>query len=363
MRVARFGVMALLMGACDGEDVDADGDDPAVDDSTFRFAFLADPHIIGDDYVCCESPGLDTQTIYQSWERLTYARGQINAIDPQPERVFFLGDVMHQAYNHEDLADYTDPAVGASSFHAKRLLDGFDMPYELLWGNHDYEVPEFSREFAHQVFAEIFDHAPYHEVERGGWQWLLLNTQLGPTWDADDPMNPFFGPGQGSFGAEQLAWVEEQLREDKPTFLLFHHPPQSVMHDEDPDGPIADIFQLIEAYNDTIESIYVGHSHTWIKGIQDQFGVPVITMGSVRFDADNFWIFEFDTDAGTWEILDESKAVWLSKYAYTTEYDVTPFLIREDLDPTGDLVEDWSTVDLPGGGPPPDAPLPDDSPI
>lgn len=324
-----------LLAACGAPDTDDDVDTDAASDRPLRAAFLADPHIIGDDYQCCESPGLDTDSIYKTRRRLETARDLINGIDPPVDHVFVLGDVFHQAYKWDDVEVYA--TNGSAPQRAKEIFDGFDAPVHLLWGNHDYDVPEFSREFAHDLQQRMFDTPPYHRVEDRGWQFLLTNSQLGPTWDATDPMNAFLDTGTGSFGREQLAWMAEQLQRGQPTMLMFHHPLLVVQRDEDPDGPWPDVWAVIEAHRDVIEGVWVGHTHTWLD-FTSVLDLPYWVVGSVRYDADNFWVHELRDD-GTWEIVDQDKVDRATRFAYGADYEdgevLIDFTAPSEEDPAG----------------------------
>jgi hypothetical protein len=275
---------------------------------------LSDPHITASDYECCENGELDTESIYQSNARLALARDAIHAITPRPEALFVLGDIFHQGYKSGDLAYYREEESAPGN--AAALLDGFEVPVHLAWGNHDYEVPEFERSFSHDLFRDLFGAEPYHATDVGGHRFLLTNSQLGPTWDVADPT---FDTFWGSFGRDQLAWMASQLDEGVPTFLMFHHPPYVVARDEDPAGPYADLFALIEAYRDVIAGVFVGHTHRWID-LTAGMDLPAFVVASTRYDADNFWLLDLHEDGG-WEVLDEDKATWGTVYADPWVYD------------------------------------------
>ena len=311
---------------------------PDADAAPLRAAFLADPHVIDlDDYECCEGSDLDTQSIYRTQQRLQTTRDLINDIQPPVDRVFILGDIFHQNYKYgEDLAAYKAESAAAA---AAGILQGFNAPVELLWGNHDYDVPEISREFSASLFREIFQTEPYHAVDMAGFKFLLTNSQLGATWDASDPMNMFLNTQMGSFGREQLAWIEAQLQEGKPTFLMFHHGLFLIAEGEDPDGVVPDLHHLIDAYADTIAGIYVGHTHRWIE-LDAGADVPAFILGAVRYDADNYWVHEFQPDGSDFKILDYDKASWGTAYGYGSDFDengevVLDFTTPAEDDPAG----------------------------
>lgn len=330
----RATLLFVALTAC-GEGPEGPPVDTDTGPRTWRAAFLADTHIIGDDYQCCESPGLDTDSIYKTRRRLASVRDQINALDPAPDKVFVAGDVFHQAFKWEDTSLYA--TNGSAPQRAKELFADFEMPVHFTWGNHDYDVPEFSREHAHAVQQALFDQPPYQAVDHEGWRFLLTNTQLGRSWG--DPMDDFFDTGNGSFGREQLAWMAEQLDKGDPSILIFHHPLLQVPRNEDPEGPWPDVYALIEAYRDVIKGIYVGHMHTWLD-FSATLDLPYIVLGSVRYDADNWWLFEFGED-GVFETLDRDKADWGGRFAYTTDYSEGDVVVDVLGDATFDPAGPW----------------------
>lgn len=324
---------------------DDSGDSGSVDDSTFRVALLADPHVIGDDYGCCESPGLDTESIYKSRRRFRKVGELLGEVEPAPAFGVLAGDVFHQAYKHDAVADYLDPEKGSAPYRAKEILDTYPFPVHLGWGNHDYDVPEVERSFSHQVFEAVFDTPPYQAIEFGGWRFLLLNTQLGRTWD---PMSEFLGTSKGSLGREQLAWMADQLSDGTPTVLVLHHHPlaETLARDEDPDGPWKDVYAVVEAHRDVIAGMFFGHLHRWVD-VQEFFGVPAIVLGSIRYDADNFWIAEFDRDGTDWQVVDRDKASWGSPAAFGATYEDGGVQVDFEAPPEDDPAGPWDGWETP----------------
>lgn len=338
--------LAVSAAACAPEA--ADDTRQEATDPNFRVAFMADPHVIGDDYDCCEGSPLDTQTIYRTRRRFAAVKDAVNEVVPAAEFGLVLGDVMHDAYGPGmvDMDVYRDPAVGSAAYHAKQILDDFVMPVNLLWGNHDYKVPEVPKDFSHKLFREVFETEPYYAVDHGGWKFLFLNTQLGKTWD---PMDAFFGTSSGSLGREQMAWMAEQLDEGKPTVLLMHHHPlaKTLAEAEDPDGPYADLFAVVEAYRDTIAGAFFGHLHIW-SDVGSFFDIPAFVVGSIRYDADNYWMIDFERDGDGWEIADFDKAGFGSSYSYGADYSdkgvFVDYATPVDEDPAGPWSEEWDNA-------------------
>jgi len=302
-------VALLSLFACSSN---GEVDLPVTPKPWFRVALLTDPHITGPDYVCCENSELDTESIYLTTDRLIAAQDQINAIDPAPELALIAGDLFHQNYKYPAIEDYLSHETAAGN--AASLLDRFVMPAYPAWGNHDYEVPDYPRELSHQIFAELFHQQPYYAVDHEGWKFLLTNTQLGATWD---PLDAMFNTSQGSFGAEQLAWIDAQLDEGMPTVLVFHHPLIVVEQDETEAGGI---FEILDRHRDNLALIIVGHTHRWLD-FTEALDLPNILLGATRYDEDNFWIGEFQPQGSDWRILDREKAVWGSVEGLTWDYE------------------------------------------
>jgi 3',5'-cyclic AMP phosphodiesterase CpdA len=311
--------MLLLLLACTSPPDSAD--DP-VTPGTFRVAFIADTHVIGPQYVCCsESEGLDNESIMKTPDRLAAVVDQLNAVNPPPEAVFVLGDVVHDAHVFDSLDAYEAEETAWS--RAAALFDGLDMPVHLVWGNHDYdvdcgEVGDDRRLFTHDLFDRFFGAEPTKVVDLYGWRFILANSQLGPTWDAVDGA---CSTGTGSFGAAQLTWLDEQLGEGRPSVVMSHHYLPVTRAEEDPAG-LGDYESVLSARSNMKLSL-AGHAHRWID-FTPSYGFPHILLGATRYDTDDFWIVEFSKESDAYTILDFDKARWLTTCADTWVYDGTP---------------------------------------
>lgn len=350
-----------LLAACSGGEGGDDTDTDGADSTAWRALLLADTHIIASYYECCESPGLDTISIYRTADRLMVNADMVNQLTPPPERGFVMGDVFHDNYHYgDDLQAYLDneSAIG----NAQELLEAFDFPMEVAFGNHDYDIGQVTREFSHELFDAVMAKKPYYAVDHRGFRFLMMNTQLGPTWTRDDPQ---FNPSTGSFGAEQLAWAADQLDDGLPTFLMFHHHPlagslakEELSEADAVRGSIRDIYDLTLEFADSIEVVFAGHLHRWVdaeglEGITGNDVVPWYILGAVRYDAENFWIMELDEADGSWQIIDFDKAYFGTTWAYPTEYDedgeaTVDTTAEASYDPAydgtdeGDLADGWS---------------------
>jgi hypothetical protein len=168
----------------------------------FRFAVIADTHIIDEYYKGPEGSPEDTDSILKTSERLKAARTAINALRPAMEHVFVVGDYCHN-YASSDLDFYYTHKTRID--HAKELSDGFAMPVHAGFGNHDYAVPQVSREASHELFRRKLKLAPYYSLEHKGFKFIHLNNFLGVTWQVGHDR---YEKGKGSLGEEQLNWFE-----------------------------------------------------------------------------------------------------------------------------------------------------------
>jgi 3',5'-cyclic AMP phosphodiesterase CpdA len=236
-----------------------------------------------------------------------------------------LGDVMHDAYPYgDDVFAYLE---GPSAFSVSRdLFAGFEAPVYRLWGNHDYAVRcgtgGISREVSADLFVRFHDEPERQAVDVGDFRFLLLNGQLGPTWDAADPR---CDTDKGSFGAEQLRWAADQLADaetaGRRSFVLSHYMKAVTARAEDPDGRWPDLRAVLAAHPP--ELTFAGHTHRWLD-LRADAEFPHMVVAATRYDADNFWVLEL-TDAGedtapSWRIEDEGKAQWFSPCAATWAY-------------------------------------------
>lgn len=178
------------------------------------------------------------------------------------------------------------------------------------------------RETSAALFEAIHGEPTYQAVDVGDFRFHLLDGQLGPTWDASDPE---CDRELGSYGREQLGWLAASLDVGRPSFVLTHYMKLVTKRGEDPDGPFADLTEVLRVHPP--ELTFVGHTHRWID-VRGDPDWPHIVLGATRYDIDNFWVLEL-TDAtaeepASWRILDEEKARWFTTCADTWSYVGTP---------------------------------------
>ncbi len=310
--------MLLLLSACAPPSTSGDPVAPGA----FRVAFISDTHVVGPQYVCCsESEGIDNESIMDTNDRLADVIERLNAVDPPPEAVFVLGDITHNAIEFDELAAYDETETAWS--RASELFARLDMPSHLVLGNHDYDVNcgepgEDRREITHALADRFFGGLAYDAVDYHGWRFLLANSQLGPTWDAADDR---CSTGTGSFGAEQLAWLDAELGEGAPSMVLSHHYVPVTRAEEDPEG-LVDYASVLGSHSNLQLSL-AGHAHRWID-FTPSYTFPHRLVAATRYDADNFWIVELQKDGSGYTILDEDKAQDVSTCADTWTYNGDP---------------------------------------
>lgn len=339
-------LLALAL-ACTGKDDPGTDSGGATTASPFRVAFISDTHVLAPQYVCCsESDGRDNESIIKTADRLRRVVEELNAIDPAPEAVFILGDLMHAPYWSSEATRYqTEDNAFAQ---AREILAGLRIPYHIVWGNHDYEVEcgeqsasvsgtadhlvNVEREFSAELFESFFGQPLFQAVEIQGWRFVLGNGMLGSTgdWAHPDGSTSF-----ASYGPEQLAFIDEQLALGQPSFFLTHHGIFVTRSNEQPEDPDRADPATILARHDNVELMMAGHTHRWIDaGEANAF--PHIVIAATRYDVDNFWLVELDpaeqvdtTDDGAgYRVLDYDKAKWSTTCADTWRYDG-----RVELDP------------------------------
>ncbi len=273
--------------------------------NTFRFAIIADSHIIDPFYKGPEGSPEDTESIFQAATRLTSARDVLNALQPAPEKVFLVGDYFHN-YPSTDIDFYFQNETRLDL--AKKITDKFRMPVHVGFGNHDYDVPRFSREASHELFRRKFNLKPYYSIEHKGWKFVHLNNFLGATWTPGDPA---FNKQLGSLGEEQLNWFEAELRERKPTFVFVHFPLTIVKPAERADYGL---HSLVKRYRENIQLIVSGHWHRWFE-FGRSFGPQHLVMAATRYDPNAYLIVDVDTKAMTHQLLNLNLVDWNTHFA------------------------------------------------
>ena len=170
-------------------------------------------------------------------ENLQKCVAHINARPLRPDLVVLSGDVTNDFSRNEAL-------------RAKSILDGLDMPYVVIPGNHD------DRDVLYDVFA-----GPACPGRVAGF--ICYTLDLGPLrLVALDSTRK--GAAGGELCKTRRDWLEAQLAEnDKPVILALHHPPLACgVPESDEDGFLGagELGEIVARHPD-IERILCGHIH------------------------------------------------------------------------------------------------------
>jgi hypothetical protein len=277
----------------------------AAEPDTFHVALIADSHIIDDFYRGPENSPEDTESMFKTAERLTAARGVINALRPKIERVFLIGDYFHD-YPSADLEFYFRNATRID--HAKAITDAFEMPVHVGFGNHDYAIKKVSREASHELFRRKLGVEPYYAVEHRGFKFIHLNNFLGDTMTTG---HHDFNPSVGSLGERQLNWFEAQLDERKPSFVFVHFPLYIVTPVEVRDYGL---HAILKRHRDTVQHVVSGHWHRWFE-FGRSYGPPHLVMAATRYDPNAYVIVRVDAKNARHEFLNLDLVDWNTHYA------------------------------------------------
>lgn len=279
--VAQGSLMGLPLTGCKNGD-----NDTGTDDEVFYFAVMTDLHIKADPE-------------HHNREVMAETLGILEGYEVPVSFVLMSGDLVDDLPSDDPSYYETNDDTALHVLEAE--LAATSLPCHLVMGNHDYYDEgggldnHLTADFPgrEQVYQQRLGMpAPWHSFEHQGVRFIGLNSmQQDPEAD--------WTPGEcGSFGPEQLAWLEDQLADGAPCFLYFHHPlatdamveaglamfaPFEVPRAEggydkyegtEYEGWTDPIYAILAAHAEQVMAIFVGHGHWWCE---DAFeGIPVM---------------------------------------------------------------------------------------
>lgn len=268
----------------------------------FYYAILSDPHVADDIYFAedgVEGNARDTASMRDTVANLTAARDFLNPLAGVIDAVFIPGDIVHNyptvELGYDVPEDMTFYARTRTRFDiAAEVLNGFDMPVFVGWGNHDYDVGAVDRSFSEALFLDKFDAPPWYAVDHRGVRFVHLNNFQGAT---QTPGHALFDPGIGSLGETQLNWFDAQFAAGFPVVVFVHYAPglPIVQRAEVAD---LDLYVLLTKHADQILHVISGHTHIWMD-FGRELGPPHQIVGATRFTPNAYAIVEVDTQAAT----------------------------------------------------------------
>ncbi len=289
MGAAGLVVQGSLLGLSTG--CKREAGDTGADDDVFHFAVITDTHLHADPE-------------HHNGEVLAETLAILEDFEVPVSFVVITGDVLDELPS-DDPADYQGGEETALN-RLQDILAGTSLPVHIVMGNHDYYLTDGSldngltddpsaRELLYQQLLGM--PAPFYAFEEQGVRFLALNSMQ------QDERVDWSPETCGSFGEDQLAWLEEQLTDGTPCFLFFHHPlaldtmvdtglavlwPFEVPRDEgnydkyegtEYDGWTDPIYDLLEQHADTVRAVFVGHGHWFLEDSWQ--GIPVMMGDSV----------------------------------------------------------------------------------
>ncbi|MGH9460360.1 MAG: metallophosphoesterase family protein [Vicinamibacteria bacterium] len=254
-------------------------DAAALGNRLFRFAVVADTHVNEQDGA--SSSPFRTNALANDRARFVFA--DINRLEPLPEFVVHLGDVVHPV---PELPTHADAVA-----RFKAISAGLRIPLHVLSGNHDVGdkvidwMPAGTVVTEHVELYRRFYGPDYYTFDAKGCRFMALNAQI---INSGLPCE-----------REQKQWVESQLGELRGGrwFLCMHYPPYVTDRDEPSTYDNIDepgrawLIALIERYKP--EALFCGHvHHFWydVLGGTEMYLLPATSF--LRHDYTEFYRVE-----------------------------------------------------------------------
>ncbi|VAX29477.1 hypothetical protein MNBD_IGNAVI01-2273 [hydrothermal vent metagenome] len=185
---------------------------------------------------------------------------------PGVDFVVTTGDNVSSIYDH-----YYPDSLDKSYNRLERfveIMSRLKAPKYFVLGNHEYKIdrerdsdaPYTKDEIVQltKIWSDLTGFQPYYSFVHKGWKFIILNSMSGRY------MNRFFDE-------DQLKWLEQELSDDLPTLLFFHHPLitdsfriwcglRGLMNvNIEPE-----FYMMLNKHKNQIKGIFVGHGHRWV---------------------------------------------------------------------------------------------------
>ncbi len=242
----------------------------------FTFAVVADTHVNEHE----ERSASPFETNARANGRARYALAEIAALDPAPEFVVHLGDIVHPMPGL--------PVFGEAARRFKEIAAPLRVPLHLVPGNHDVGDKAVDWMPADIVcsdyvsrYRETFG-KDYYAFDSGSLRGIVINSLL---MNSDLPEE-----------AEQRAWLESELKASagRRIFAFIHYPPYVLAPDErstydniDQPGR-AWLLDLLRKHN--VEAMFAGHVHNFwydVHGETEMYLLP--STAFLRHDYSEFY--------------------------------------------------------------------------
>jgi len=241
----------------------------------FSFAVIADTHVNESE----DGSASPFVTNAGANARARHAFGEIAVLDPAPDFVIHLGDIVHPV-----------PSLPSFEEAARRFRDIaalIPMPLHLVPGNHDVGDKSIDWMPADVVCDAYLDKyrslfgPDYHAFDHGGIRFLLVNALL-------------FNSGLASEAAQQR-WMDKQI-ETAPgrVFVFIHYPPY--LYERNERGSYDNIDEpgrawlLARMEHPKVEALFAGHVHNFwydVVGNAEMYMLP--STAFLRHDFSEFY--------------------------------------------------------------------------
>ncbi len=277
----------------------------------FKFVVISDAHT--------RLPGNPDDVTYDNQKNIDNLAAAVESINTRHADASFVavtGDLVGCLFS-ENPDDYgAGKANPAEKF--KSLIDGLNMPYYAVLGNHDYQktydaemeegISTDNISAIEAVWNKVLGLKPYYSVVHEGVRLLFVNANRGDKRSVVCTGCNVEAFCAGSFDAEQIAWIERELANPEPVIMFLHHPLKTdnaramfcffktfLVADGDP------IYALLEGAKEKIMAVFAGHGHIWERDLL--YGkIPAYETGSIgdgAGDARNMHVVNVDPIAKT----------------------------------------------------------------